>query len=36
MEIARPTLKQMAQIRKLGKRSPGDLHKIYEKILYHH
>jgi hypothetical protein len=36
MEIARPTLKEMAQIRKLGKRSPIDIYKIYDKILYHH
>jgi len=33
MEVARPTLKEVAQFRKLGKRSPSDLYKIYEKIL---
>ena len=31
-QINRPSLRQMLQIRKLGKRSPIELHKIYFKL----
>ena len=31
-QINRPSLRQMVQIRKLGKRSPIELHKIYFKL----